>query len=447
MTQDQCPVLDWAASGGMALTGFPHEPPLTSPAGSFALLQRVTGELAVVTGGVGAVVRADPAELIAGRAAAAGLSRRGQLSAGGATRLLRASDGWCAITLSRPVDLDALPAVLGVLGLDAPAPAHPPGASGTGLDEARAAAWPVLAAAAGSRTVAQLTDAAQLLGLPAAPLPSGRPGGEWPPWRESRIAAPRSRARLDGAVVADLSSLWAGPLCARLLGLAGARVIKVESAARLDGARAGSRAFYDWLHAGHESLVVPFDSGQGRSVLEDLLCSADVVIEASRPRALAQLGLAPGSIRHKDGQVWLSITGYGRDDPERVAFGDDAAVAGGLVSWASEDEPVFCADAIADPLAGVTGALAVATSVARGGGELIDLPMRAVAAAFAAGGVPEHGQHEVSADGSEVTCHALGRRQAVLVPRLPEAAPARAAAPGADTGAIRAWLDSVQRRR
>ena len=46
--------------------------------------------------------------------------------------------------------------------------------------------------------------------------------------------------------------------------------------------------------------------------------------------------------------------------------------------------PVFCADAIADPLAGVCGALAVARSVAAGGGELIDLSMRDVAAAFAA---------------------------------------------------------------
>ena len=47
-------------------------------------------------------------------------------------------------------------------------------------------------------------------------------------------------------------------------------------------------------------------------------------------------------------------------------------------------EPVFCADAIADPLTGLCGALAVARSVAGGGGELIDLSMRDVAAVFAA---------------------------------------------------------------
>ena len=293
----------------------------------------------------------------------------------------------------------------------------------------------------------ELADAAQLLAIPAAGLPPGPMDASWPPWRATRIADPLlpsfpthppspthpspspthpspspihpSPGGLAGALVVDLSSMWAGPLCARLLGLAGARVIKVESADRPDGARAGNQEFYDWLHAGHESLVLPFRPGSGRSRLAGLLSDADVVIEASRPRALEQLGLAPGTIPHKAGQVWLSITGYGREVPGKVAFGDDAAVAGGLVGWARDGEPVFCADAIADPLSGACGALAIARSRAGGGGELIDLPMRMVAAAFAAATAPEHGEHEISADGSSVTCRALRRQQAVRPPARP----------------------------
>ncbi len=61
---------------------------------------------------------ADPAELIAGRAGFAGLTRGGRVSAGGASFLLRAADGWCAVTLSRPDDVAAVPAVAGVLGRD-----------------------------------------------------------------------------------------------------------------------------------------------------------------------------------------------------------------------------------------------------------------------------------------------------------------------------------------
>jgi hypothetical protein len=419
----------------MALTGHPDGPPVTSPAPAAGLLRRVAGQLADVTRQAGREVRADVAELIAGRAALSGFTRQGRTSAGGSSRLLATMDGWCAVTLSRADDVAAVPALLAILGTEADR--EPAGAE---------AAWDILGPAAGQRTARELADAAQLLGIPAAPLPADPPAAAWPPWHAAVIAARSPTASLAGALVVDLSSMWAGPLCARLLGLAGARIIKVESAGRPDGARSGNQAFYDWLHAGHKSLVLPFDSGRGRSLLAGLLSAADVVIEASRPRALAHLGLAPRSIAHKDGQVWLSITGYGRDDPERVAFGDDAATAGGLVGWAGHGEPVFCADAIADPLTGIVGALAIAQSVAGGGGELIDLPMRAVAAAFAAATAPCHGEHELSPDGSLVTCHALGQRQRVLPPRPPAPVPGPAAAFGADTEAISAWLDSARRR-
>ncbi|MGH3248388.1 MAG: CoA transferase, partial [Trebonia sp.] len=297
----------------------------------------------------------------------------------------------------------------------------------------------------------ELADAAQLLGVPAAALP-GRPaadplapGSAWSPgpWRTTRVAAPSPTARLAGAVVADLSSMWAGPLCAHLLGLAGADVIKVEFPARPDGTRSGDQRFFDWLHAGHRSLAIDFHAESGRAALAALLRAADIVIESSRPRALANLGLAPESIGGGDGRVWLSITGYGRGRPDRVAFGDDAAVAGGLVGWDGPGggEPVFCADAVADPLTGICGALAVAESVAAGGGHLIDLSMRATAAAFAAGPAPDHGPHEVRPDGDgwRVTCPRLGRSQPVLPPRRPVPA-GSAAALGADTEGVLAWL-------
>lgn len=438
-------MLDWAASGAMALTGMPDGVPVASPAPALAMLGRVTAELARVTGETGRQVRADPAELITGRAALAGFTRGGRTSAGGSSFLLRSADGWCAVTVSRPDDIAAVPAIAGVLGLD-----------GASLDPVvtRAGARAALAAAALGTLSEEFAAAAQLVGVPAAALPAGAPppvpdevslGGAagWPPWRAARIAAPLAGARLAGAVVADLSSMWAGPLCARLLGLAGAEVIKVESPSRPDGARSGNREFFDWLHAGHRSLSADFRTRAGRRVLAALLEAADVVIEASRPRALAALGLAPDMIPHRPGQVWLSITGYGRAMPGRVAFGDDAAVAGGLVGWtagASPPEPVFCADAIADPLAGACGALAVALSRSAGGGELIDLSMRDVAAAFAA--APDHGPHDVRPAGS-VACPRWRREQAVLPPRRPVSpagAAVHAAELGADTSAVLAWL-------
>ncbi len=71
------------------------------------------------------------------------------------------------------------------------------------------------------------------------------------------------------------------------------------------------------------------------------------------------------------------------DQPYRSAFGDDAAVAGGLVG-AGTQGPVFCGDAIADPLSGLEATRAVGQSLRRGGGELIDVSMAQVAARYAA---------------------------------------------------------------
>jgi hypothetical protein len=456
----------------MALTGLRDGPPAVSPAPALAMLRAVSGQLAEVTAQTGSRVQADPAELLTGRAALAGFTRQGRVSAGGASRLLRSADGWCAVTLSRPDDAAAVPAILGALGepgvggsRDAGGGRDPAASSGVfssaiypkghpvsgAAGQRPGAAWEALEAAARRHSAGALAAAAQLLGVPAAALPRDRDPPDrrtvpWPPWRVSRIAAPSPAARLAGAVVADLSSMWAGPLCARLLGLAGADVIKVETPDRPDGARAGDREFFGWLHAGHRSLLADFKTKAGRATLARLLSAADVVIEASRPRALANLGLAPESIPHRDGQVWLSITGYGRATPERVAFGDDAAVAGGLVGWAAADAgPVFCADAIADPLTGICGALAVATSLAAGGGQLIDLAMRSVAAAFAAAPGCDHGPHEVRPDGT-VTCPLLDRAQPVLPPRRPRL-DGRAPAPelGADTAAVLDWLAEPER--
>ena len=81
--------------------------------------------------------------------------------------------------------------------------------------------------------------------------------------------------------------------------------------------------------------------------------------------------------------VWVSITGYGRQEPGRewIAFGDDAAVAAGLVAW-HQERPYFCADAVADPLTGITAAVAALEAFQRPEPVLLDMAMAKVAADF-----------------------------------------------------------------
>lgn len=298
------------------------------------------------------------------RAEAAGFDVPGRTSANGSCHLLASADGWAAVNLARPDDLAAIPALLALLGA--------PGGTGSLIE---------LADAVHRVPAREVADAAQLLGMAAAALGGARHGR--PAVRTERLGATAPRG-LAGLRVVDLSALWAGPLCARLLGLAGADVVKVESTTRPDGARLGSPDFYRWLHDGHGSRVVDFASG----ALPGVVAEADIVIEGSRPRALRRLGVhAEEFLAAKPGRVWLSITGYGRDD-DRVAFGDDAAVAAGLVDRDAHGDPLFLGDAIADPVTGIYAARAVARSLVGGGGELVAAAMTGCAAELAA-----HAEH------------------------------------------------------
>lgn len=112
--------------------------------------------------------------------------------------------------------------------------------------------------------------------------------------------------------------------------------------------------------------------------LRHLLTSADVVIEGSRPRALAQLGLGAEQLAAAGPRVWASITGHGRAQGLRVGFGDDAAAAGGFVATV-DGAPRFVADAVADPLTGLIAAATVVQLLEMGGRWLADLGLSRIA--------------------------------------------------------------------
>jgi hypothetical protein len=314
---------------------------------------------------------------------------QGRITAGGAGRMVPGADGWLAVSLPRLDDLDLLPAWLGLPEID-PADDRVP--------------WSAVAEAVASRPVGPTAAAGQELGLAVAVVADRARQAEGDEQLEARAMvegaschvchrvadtrAPVTGRGLDGLTVVDLSSLWAGPTCGRLLGLGGARVMKVESTTRPDGARRGNREFYERLHAGHDERSVPFETAEGQAQLRALLAEADIVIEGSRPRALERLGIDPAEVvAARPGSVWLSITAYGRTGPwrDRVGFGDDCAAAGGLVEWGADGSPSFVADAVADPLSGMVAAALVARAVRAGGGVVIDVALREVARAAALG--------------------------------------------------------------
>ena len=330
-----------------------------------AAVARLTHQLRDRAHDLGATIDVDPRSILRARAHLLGFADPSHTSANGHSRLIRCRDEWIALSLARRDDVDVLEALI-----EQPVDDDP---------------WACVTRAAHDAASSRFVARGRLLGLPIALVARGDIRATAP--IELRRRAPSSdRAALRGLVVADLSSLWAGPLTAKILADAGAEVTKIESATRPDGARARPE-FYTTLHEPDQrSVVVDFAQARDRDRLRDILAAADVVIEGSRPRALEQLGLGPEQLDSRAGAVWLSVTGYGRRPPGDgwVAFGDDGAAAGGLVTWSKDDEPSFVGDAIADPLTGLFGALGVVESMLLGGGHLVDVSLQRSSAWIAA---------------------------------------------------------------
>src|SRR3954447_2981253 len=91
-------------NGGMGSLGIPDA--------VFARAQRVADGIRTSAAGLGGALSVDADEILTGRAGLLGLTPAGRVSAGGATRLMSARDGWCALTLSRADDIEAVPALL-----------------------------------------------------------------------------------------------------------------------------------------------------------------------------------------------------------------------------------------------------------------------------------------------------------------------------------------------
>jgi hypothetical protein len=284
-----------------------------------------------------------------------------RVSPNGACRMFRAADGWMALNLAREEDRDLIPAWLGCDGDDDP--------------------WALVERRASGHSCDALRDQAILLGLPACRV--GEIAGADPePLRIRERYYSRGPSRRPPAVV-DLSALWAGPMCGAILAAMGAEVIKVESVRRADPTRTHTPGFFQRLNGGKTELRLDLTEPADQDQLRAMILDAEVVITSARPRGLASIGLDPDELlRRKPGLVWVAVTGYGlargwADDPWnlRVAFGDDAAAAGGLVSWTADGEPRFAGDALSDPVTGLGAAIGALRALDQGGGVVVDAGM------------------------------------------------------------------------
>jgi CoA-transferase family III len=302
------------------------------------LADRQIAALAKATG-ARTIAALNGATLLGERAALNGFKVPRLVSAGGGSRLYKTRKNWISLSLARAGDRELLPALFCDESLDP---------------------WneDALTARMAISDARHIVDQGSTLGLSITRIDETALS----PAAEVTVQG-RARCHAEGRLplVIDLSALWAGPLATHLLQLAGATVLKVESRTRPDSMRQGDTAFFNLLNQNKASIALDFRDESGRKALLALISKADIVVESARPRALLQLGIdANALVRDIPGLVWISITAHGvhGNSANRIGFGDDCGVAGGLTAALvkASGRVGYVGDAIADPLAGIAAA-------------------------------------------------------------------------------------------
>ncbi len=204
--------------------------------------------------------------------------------------------------------------------------------------------------------------------------------------------APQDDGPLSGIRVLDISTVYAAPITAMLLGDYGADVIKVEhprgDPARSHGANKDGHGLW-WKVISRNKRCVTLNLGipEGQQILRDLVVGADVLVENFRPGVLEKWGLGPDQLHALNpGLIMLRVTGFGQTGPysRRRAFGTLAEAMSGFAHQTGDEDgpPTLPPFGLADGVTGIAGAFAVMTALYHratpeggGRGQVIDLSL------------------------------------------------------------------------
>jgi crotonobetainyl-CoA:carnitine CoA-transferase CaiB-like acyl-CoA transferase len=126
---------------------------------------------------------------------------------------------------------------------------------------------------------------------------------------------------LKGLTVIAVEQAVAAPFCSSRLADAGAHVIKIERpegdfARGYDAAAKGQSSYFVWLNRGKDSVVVDLATPEGRKALEELIATADVLIQNLKPGSMDKLGFTLERLRKDYPRlICATITGYGDTGP------------------------------------------------------------------------------------------------------------------------------------
>ncbi|HEY0804014.1 MAG TPA: CaiB/BaiF CoA-transferase family protein [Pseudonocardiaceae bacterium] len=180
---------------------------------------------------------------------------------------------------------------------------------------------------------------------------------------------------LAGVSVVSLEQAVAAPFATRQLADLGAHVIKIERpgggdfARRYDESVHGQSSYFVWLNRSKRSLTLDVKSPAGRAILDELLATADVLVQNFAPGAAARLGTDAAALARTHPRVIpCTITGYGKDGPwaDRKAYDLLVQCETGLVSLTgSPAEMAKAGISVADIAAGMYAYTGILTALYR----------------------------------------------------------------------------------
>lgn len=223
-------------------------------------------------------------------------------------------------------------------------------------------------------------------------------------YREAHAA---SRGPLEGIVVLEACTTYAGPVAAAELADLGAEVVKCElpgtgDVCRVFGPRVpnapeqdGSAPFLS-INRNKKAITLNFHLPRGQEIFRQLARRADVILQNFRPGALDKWHLGYEDIRAvKPDIVYVSVSCLGQWGPlsYKVGYDTDAQAMGGLMSITGQAEgpPTKTGHASVDYLTGVKAAQAALAALVRrlrtGEGQHVDVAMVDCALTVTEGGI------------------------------------------------------------
>jgi crotonobetainyl-CoA:carnitine CoA-transferase CaiB-like acyl-CoA transferase len=186
--------------------------------------------------------------------------------------------------------------------------------------------------------------------------------------------------------VVDLSTVVAGPACARYLADFGADVVKVERPGSGDtlrdlgwrDPRDGMTLWWKLQGRNKRSIALDLKDDGDRDVFLRLCEGADVLVENFRPGTLERLGLDPDVLHERNPSLVITrVTGFGQQGPYsgRPGFATIAEAMSGFAAINGEEHggPLLPPIALTDEVTGLVAAFATLVALRTGVGQVVEV--------------------------------------------------------------------------